>query len=1097
MHQSVTPTVRSPAERWKFGTFLSLALLILGGAGYYGYVTSTPAWRPSPQEVLQGMAVPEGFRVSLYAAEPLLRNPVAFCVDERQRFYVAETSRFHYATLDYPDEHLACRTWEDSEALRLRQLASHPHPTGQSERLIRLEDRTAQGRADTRTVLWEDFPLADGVAAGVLYRRGHLWMGNSPNLWHASLSPTGQPQAPRRALLHGFGVRHINLGHDLHGLILGPDGKLYFSMGDRGLHVRTQEGTVLALPDTGAVLRCNPDGSRLEVVAVGVRNSQRLAFDDHGNLWTADNDGNKGDRSRWLYLVEGGEYGWRVGFQPLPSLGPWNEERLWDPARDVPSRLPAIGLVGKGPSGVVHYPGTGLPAAYAGHFFLGDFPCDVQTFTVTPRGAGFVMTPPRRFVGPVFATDLCFGPDGALYLLDWGQPLYEMENRGRIYRVAHPATEQTPLVAQTRQLLAEGMAHRTGAALAELLGHPDRRVRQETQFTLAERGAAALPAFLQALAPTRPRLGRLHAIWGLGQVAAGHLTALEPLPALLTDDDAEVRAQAVKVLGEHRHLPSLAALTERLRDEAPRVRFFAALALGKLGHAEALLPVVEMLRTNADQDAFVRHAGVMALAGVGEVSDLTRLRHDPSRAVRLGALLALRRRERPEVQLFLHDADPGVVLEAARAIHDVPVPAALPALAALAAAPVLPPEIAPRVINANFRLGTPAAARALAFLAARPGVHPTIRAAALTALGEWSTHLTKDRLLGQWSPLPARDDRAAVAALRPFLSRLVRDPHQEVAAAAARAATLLQVPLATEELLAFLRNEEVSPSSRAETLRLLAERQDTQLAEAVLAALDSPALELRQQGVRLLARARGADGLARLRTFLAPHQPIPVRQAAIAALADWPDPVAEGLLREMLQAASLGQVPAALHLDLLEAVNVRPTPVLREAAQRLTAQRPGSDPLALWWACLEGGDPVNGRRIFLDHQGVACQRCHRVEGIGGEVGPALDGVASRLNRRALLESVVAPNAVVTSGYDQMTVLLGNGTLVVGRKVAETPDHLTLLLHDGQQRRLPKQEVQEIQKGKSAMPEGMEKLLSPRELRDLIAYLATLQTPERK
>ena len=128
------------------------------------------------------------------------------------------------------------------------------------------------------------------------------------------------------------------LGHDLHGLRMGPDGKLYFSIGDRGFNVTTREGRRLAVPDTGSVLRCNPDGTELEVFATGLRNPQELAFDQFGNLFTCDNNSDSGDRARWVYVVEGGDSGWRIGYQFIEepiSRGPWNEERLWEPRRAV------------------------------------------------------------------------------------------------------------------------------------------------------------------------------------------------------------------------------------------------------------------------------------------------------------------------------------------------------------------------------------------------------------------------------------------------------------------------------------------------------------------------------------------------------------------------------------------------------------------------------------------------------------------------------------------------------------------------------------------------------------------------------------------
>ncbi len=126
----------------------------------------------------------------------------------------------------------------------------------------------------------------------------------------------------KEALHHGYGVRVAFRGHDMHGLVIGPDGRLYYSLGDRGYNVITKEGTRLKRPDTGAVFRCDMDGSNLEVFAFGVRNPQELVFDNDGNLFTGDNNSDSGDQARWVNVVQDGDTGWRMYFQYLDDRGP-------------------------------------------------------------------------------------------------------------------------------------------------------------------------------------------------------------------------------------------------------------------------------------------------------------------------------------------------------------------------------------------------------------------------------------------------------------------------------------------------------------------------------------------------------------------------------------------------------------------------------------------------------------------------------------------------------------------------------------------------------------------------------------------------------
>ena len=266
----------------------------------------------------------------------------------------------------------------------------------------------------------------------------------------------------------------------------------------------------------------------------------------------------------------------------------------------------------------------------------------IHAFELKPRGATFEFArKPEQFVWSILATDCQFGPDGGFYLSDWVEG-WGKTGKGRIYKIGDAQRAKDADVLLVKKLLAEGMSTRPAKELAMLLAHGDMRIRQEAQFELAARADAPTLTTLAEIGPNR--LSRLHAIWGLGQIARKEQAVLRPLLDLTTDKDAEVRAQACKILGEHRVPAALSLLVDRLKDTEPRVRFFAAMSLGKLGKTAAMVPLLDMLRENADADAYLRHAGVMALAGgVGDRNSLIACGRDPLPAVRLVGLLAMRR----------------------------------------------------------------------------------------------------------------------------------------------------------------------------------------------------------------------------------------------------------------------------------------------------------------------------------------------------------------------------------------------------------------------------------------------------------------------
>lgn len=774
---------------------------------------AAPPPRAASDEALRAMKLftpAADFTVELFAAEPLLANPVAISLDGAGRVFVAETHRARTSALDVRDypallaDDRASRSIEDRLALTKKLFPTDWPKLGVETEIIRvLEDRDKDGQADFSAIFADGFNSAlDGAAGGVLAHAGRVWFGNIPSLWQLDGFDQDGRAEQRAELLRGFGVRFGLAGHDLHGPILGPDGRLYFSCGDRGTNVKPKDGAALALPDEGAVFRCEQDGSHGEIFCRGLRDPRDLAFDKYGNLFTGDSGSGQGDQARWLHLVEGGDYGWRIGWQEHPrgaARNPWLAEKLWMPPFEGQAAwmLPPVANIPDGPAGIAYHPGTGLSHQYDEHFFVCGFR-GISTWKARRYLASFRIDDEAMFLDHCPATDVTFGPDSKLYISAWGDGA-AASGRGRIYRMFDAAEQRHAPVEAVRLLLAEDFKTKAPVELGPLLGHLDQRIRLEAQWSLAAQPAGESELVEVATFGSKdaadPQLARIHAVWGLGMAArqAEYKTPgaaaklLAPLLALLDDEDVEVRAQTVRVLGENRVAAAYEGVMKALRSEVDHVSFFSAEALAKLGRKECVSQVLLMARTNSDHGAVIRHGYAQALAAAGDFPALVAAAQHVDPAVRLVALLAMRRLGRVEIAQFLADEDPRLVAEAARAIYEAPIDAALPQLAALLARPRADEQLLLRALHAAFRTGTAPAAQALAAFAAQDGAPEALRTEAVQLLALWPQPPARDRVTGLLRPLPARDAAPAAAALRTLAEKTDLPGALRKAAAAALA----------------------------------------------------------------------------------------------------------------------------------------------------------------------------------------------------------------------------------------------------------------------------------------------------------------------
>jgi quinoprotein glucose dehydrogenase len=1077
----------------------------------------TPKVMPASDEGRQAMArfeIPPGFRVDLWAAEPLLANPVAIHPADTGEVYVCESFRLHKGVtdirehMDWLDDDNASSTVEDMVAMFRKRLG----PEGfaeickERERVRLVRDKDGDGSAETATVFSDHFgDPADGIIAGVLKWKKDVFVTNMPHLWLLR-DENGDDQADlHRSLSYGYGVKVPFLGHDLHGLAIGPDGYLYFSCGDRGFHVETPDGT-LAHPQAGAVLRCELDGSKLEIYHTGLRNPQELTFDAFGNLFTGDNNGDGGDKAKWIQIVRGADSGWRNGWQwvnqPTPR-GFFNEEGLWKPQHEgQPAYLiPPIANITDGPSGLTYNPGSSLPPEYDGNFFLCDFRggpsySQIWSFALADKGASFEVKDLRTFVKGTLVTDAEFGPDGKLYFSDWVEG-WGQTGKGRIYRVYDPERAQSALVRETQRILSEGLDARSTAEIAPLLAHPDLRVRLRAHLELADKrhGTAGIDALRESARFGRTLFARLHGVWGMGVALRRDATLdASALLALLQDPEAQVRAQAVRMVGELRREVHAAAVEPLLRDADAKVRLRAASALYEIGARSSREALLELAQSNADQDATLRSALCAALARCSSSMELAAMAVDAQAARRVAAVVALRIQKSPLVAAFLADDLAFVREEAARAIYDAPLHEALPALAAATSTGNV--QFQRRVNHARWRVGGAENAQRLVSFALEAGADESARAEAVDLLRKWKAPHSRDPLLGQWLPIAERDDSMIGGAVDFLREHAVLAAGDRLASAWMRLAGQQQSQSSAPALTQVLLDARRSADTRVTALHALEAIGPQGFTESLALVLDDPADSVRAAALAILMRLDPDRALPYLETAVRGNRE--ERRAAYVALAKHPSPKAEELLSAQLARYRDGLVPGEVGLELVEACEKKgDSPSLVEQLASLRKARAQEEKLAAYLDSLLGGNHERGREIFRTKAETECMRCHRIasgkeEAEGGQVGPSLVDVSRRLTRLELLEAIVDPNRHIARGYESTLVFRVSGEPLEGVIFEEDQSGIKLRDKDGKVHVVSHAEIEATRKGLSSMPTDLAKHLDRGAMRDLIEFLARTQ-----
>lgn len=1087
--------------------------------------------------------LPSDVSAGLFADASQVQNPSAICFDAQGRLYVAEIHRWRAGVQDIRNEpqlllkDLAVQSNADRLAMYQGDEETRPLSfyTEFTDQIVTLEDQDGDGRADRRQVFADGFndPL-DGPGIGLIAGEdGSIYYTNIPHLWRLRDSDGDGVADERESLQDGFGVRMSISGHDMHGLAWGPDGKLYWSIGDRGYSFTTKEGRHYHRPYTGGVFRCDPDGSNLEEFYTGLRNPQELAFDAYGNLFTCDNNADAWDTGRLVYIVEGGESGWHHGHQVLMNfrnalklrtpdyehpghkripLNAWTGEGLWEPHHEgrPAFALPPIDKVSWGPSGLVYnYGVTAMPERYQGHFWVCNFggaKGDLETFSVQVSGAGFALATKEVFMEGLGNTDVEFGPDGKMYLSCFNNNGWYKQDLGNIYVLSSPQVEaeQAEALKAIRGLLTQNFAQQSRESLDTLLGHADLRVRQRAQFELVRRDEGEV--FIAAVAQRENRFKRLHGIWGLGQLARRQEALLDPLLAVLQDEDSEIRAQAARMLADTRRQQAGEALLPLLEDPSNRVKAFAAIGVGKCRLATGFSKLIDLLALNDNQDVFLRHACVQGLWYLNDIEKTLKQAKHESSAVRLGLLLTLRKLGDPRAKYFLNDPEASIRAEAIRAVHDLDLPTAQPDLAREirryaqdAAGASLPADhrdelLHLRLINANFRVGGRENAADLLAYAAQPRLPERLREQALLALLEWSSPHPVDAVTGLYHPLSA-DSRGSIDdAVREGLPAVFASASGPLVGLATRLALAHNAPVPARLLRDQALNPQADDRSRVSSLEGLFSQNPELLEPLWDELLQAESVPVRSAAISLLTRQDPAKGTAAA-IAMAQSKELPLRQAGYRLLGESTAPEATVFLRDRL-AQLEEELPGAL-LDLLDNAAKKEDPTIQAALEARAQSLDPGDPLAPFQVAREGGDPAVGKEIFLTHPAGQCSKCHKVDGDGGIAGPDLSNVGLIHDKDYLLQALVAPSAVIAPGYGITLVTLKNGESLGGILMKEDAQEIILSVPDPQspgqsmQRSISMSDVANRLPPVSAMP-PMGHLLTKSEIRDLIAYLSTLK-----
>jgi putative membrane-bound dehydrogenase-like protein len=972
------------------------------------FSTLTEEERRLPENALSSMQVANGLEVALFAAEPMVINPTNISVDGQGRVWVCEAPNYDVA----PDK---------ADSL--------------GNRIIVLEDTDHDGKADKRTVFYQDPDLH--LPLGVTVLGDKIYVTSSPQVFIFTDHNGDLVPEDKQVLF-----TNMHKGeHSTHSLLPGPDGMIYFSLGNytRDIQDKNQNPIIdkagLKLFEKGSpylggmVLRSSPDGKNVEVLGHNFRNNYEPCIDSYGNVWQSDNDDDGNESSRINFVMYHGNY----GFLDEKSSASWTtsriniektvSERHWH--QNDPGVVPNVLITGAGsPAGMTYYEGELLPEVFQlVPIHAEPYYNVVRAYLPARKGAGYtleiedVVKSQDKWFRPI---DVATAPDGSLFIADWYDPILgggaaADAKQGRIYRVARSAKKYT--------VPASDISTIEGSIAG--LKNPNPEARYAAFQHLADAGTKANDELKELWKSNNP-VYRARALWLLAKSDGKG----DFLRDALDDSNVDIRIAAVRAVALNKQdvVPYLRPLSQ---DENAAVRREVAVALRYSDTQAAAELWVDLARKYDGKDRWYLEA-----LGIGADLhsdlffntwfqntdlDLENKAHQDliwrSRSSKALPLLA---------DLIKNTEDEESYLRYFRAFdfHDTTYKTTV-----LTSLIGLPREdqmeintLALQQINARDVVMT-----------------SSIRKALDIVLNEKKGTLTFINLVEKFG-LKERQSE---------LVEMATSPGGETASAA------------TELLLKF---------DAIDMMKPLLHKNDS-------------------ASITLLESMRG-KGNSKILNLIAPvvtdkTLSAAIRKTAVQVLgSSWPGE--ERLLSLVKEPEFDNALKPAAGAILF---NVYRSKIQREAAEYLP--RPSIKGITLppiKQLLASAGNVKNGQTLFERY----CMTCHKVKNEGADFGPELSVIGEKLSREGLYRSILYPNEGVSFGYETTFIKLNDGTESMGIIVSETPGEITVNFPGGSSANYTKSAVSKTERQETSLMPELAGAMSEQDLVDLVEYLASLK-----